>query len=82
MRVDMWKQLGVLAGILAVLLTVHATLVVPAILSAADDMIDQAIDRHAGTVHSRAITDREFKTLLELIKINSQKIDRLLERVK
>ena len=88
------KQLAtiitIFIGALSLIGTIHATLVVPAILSEASDMVDRKIDAHAGRPHQGAISREEFNLVMqqlaklatvESVNSLSRQIDRLDHRL-
>lgn len=68
-----YKSIIALVAAMAMIATIHATFVVPGILNAASDRVEERLDRHNDRMHEQ-IDQR-------LDRIES-KLDRLIEKVK
>lgn len=76
-----WQIIGTSLAMLAAFATMHALIVVPSILYAAGELMDEKLQTHARGIHEDAVSSREVDRLHKQMMRIERKLDLMQSRI-
>lgn len=80
MAVVTWRHVGMLAGLMVAVATLHSAVMLPLVSEHVAEDIRQAVREHAATGHPGTLSEREIQQLHERLVRIEAKLDELVGR--